>query len=55
MNIKEVTSAMQTIEFVLFTLKNGDNLHAGELENAHNKAQEIIKNYCAVNGGLEEK
>jgi hypothetical protein len=54
MNIKEVTSAMQTIEFVLFTLKNGDSLHAGELENAYNKANEVLENYCVPNGGIEE-
>jgi hypothetical protein len=53
MNIKEMTSAMQTIEFVLFSLKNGDQLHAGELENAHMKAQEILEKYCVPNGGTK--
>jgi len=54
MDIKELTNAMQTIEFVLFSLKNGDQLHTGELEDAHKKAQEIIKEYCVKNGGLDK-
>lgn len=55
MNIKEMTNKMQLIEFVLFTLKNGDGgkLHTGELGDAHEKAREIIKNYCEPNGGMD--
>lgn len=45
MEIKEVAKAMQEIEFVLFSLKNGDNLRAGEAESAHKKAQLIMEKY----------
>jgi hypothetical protein len=52
---KEVASAMQTIEFVLFTIKNGDieKLHSGEVEEAHKKAREIMHDYLAPIGAFE--
>jgi hypothetical protein len=37
LEIKEVAKAMQEIEFVLFSVKAGDQLRAGEVESAHKK------------------
>lgn len=56
MDIKEMSSKMQEIEFVLFTLRfNGkESLHNGELEDAHEKAKDILKEFCLKNGGLED-
>jgi len=53
MNIKEVAQAMQEIEFVLFSVKNGDRLHAGEVERAHKKAQEIMERHLKPMGAFE--
>ncbi len=54
MDIKQVAKAMQHIEFVLFTLKCGDSLKAGEAEQAHKKAQEIMKEYLLPMGAFED-
>lgn len=55
MDVKEVAQAMQQIEFVLFTLKNGDGgkLHAGEAEEAHQLAQKIMEQYLKPMGGFQ--
>lgn len=54
MDIKEVAKAMQEIEFVLFSVKNGNRLRAGEVERAHKQAQQIVENYLLPLGALEE-
>lgn len=56
MDIKEVAKAMQDIEFILFTVKNGDigKLHAGEAEQAHGAANRIMKEYLLPLGAFEE-
>jgi hypothetical protein len=56
MDIKEVGKAMQEIEFILFTVKNGDigKLHAGEAEKAHMKAKLIMEKYLLPLNAFEE-
>lgn len=54
MDIKEVGSAMQHIEFILFSLKNQDQLKAGEVELAHQKAQRIMEKYLLSKGAFED-
>lgn len=55
MNIKEVGKAMQDIEFVLFSLKVQDQLRAGEIEQAHNKAQQIMEQYLQPLNAFSEE
>ena len=54
MDIKEVAQAMQEIEFVLFSVKNDDQLHAGEVEQAHKKAQKIMEKYLQPMGAFKD-
>ena len=53
MDIKEVAQAMQDIEFILFSVKNGFQLHPGEAEQAHRKSQEIMEKYLKPMGAFE--
>jgi hypothetical protein len=54
MDIKEVGKAMQSIEFVLFSVKNDDHLHPGEVERAHQLARKVMENYLLEKGAFEE-
>lgn len=51
-NISQVVEAMQEIEFVLFTLKCGDNLQTGEIEQAHKAAKRIMREYLEPLGAF---
>lgn len=54
MNMKEVASAMQDIEFILHSLKNQDSLRAGEIESAHEKSQKIITEFLQPTGVFDQ-
>jgi len=54
MDIKEVAKAMQEIELILFSVKNRDHLHDGEVERAHQKANEIMEKYLVPQGAFKD-
>lgn len=42
MDKEKLMSILADAEFVLFSIKNEDRLHSGEVENAHKKLYELM-------------
>lgn len=53
MDKEKLMSILAEVEFVLFSVKNGDRLHAGEVEKAHKKIYELMNVLSEKNVTIE--